>query len=545
MKFIFVTWGVISGIGKGIAAASLGKLLVSAWYTVNAVKLDPYLQTDAGTMSPYEHGETFVTADGFETDLDLWHYERFLNTQLNRNSSVTSGRIFSDIIAAERAGKYLGKTVQVVPHVTNHIKEILRQEAEKYDVTLVEVGWTIGDIEWPHFIEAIRQLRKDLGKEHTLYLHVVPLLYLKTSDELKTKPIQHSVKELTRLGIHPDLILCRTEKHIPEEIKAKIALFCDLDTEEVIEWLDVETIYDVVNKFADQGVTQLIEKKLALGQISPNLTKRNMLLQRIKQPTYEIHIALAGKYAELPDAYLSVIESLKHAGAFCDTKVCIHRLLTEEVTSLEHVADFVHTHNITACLVPGGFGTRWVEGKILVAEWCRTTGMPYLWLCLWLQVAVIEFARHVCWLHDAHSLEFSSESAHPVIAFMPGQSEELAKWGTMRLGNYTARLDPASLVAATYSAYGAHRVHWSQNEPLVTERHRHRYEVNPLYVDTLIQNWLVVSGTDTTTHLVEYIEYRDHPYFIATQAHPEFTSRLEDPHPLFVGLVKAGLSKLL
>lgn len=538
MKFIFITWGVISGIGKWIAAASVGKLLVSAWYKVNAVKLDPYLQTDAGTMSPYEHGETFVTADGFETDLDLGHYERFLNTHLTRNSSVTSGRIFSEIILAERAGKYLGKTVQIIPHVTDHIKHILREEADGYDITLVEVWWTIGDIEGPHFIEAIRQLRKDLGQHNTLYMHVVPLLYLKMSDELKTKPIQHSVKELTRLGIHPDIILCRTEKTMPQDIKEKIALFCDIGKEGVIEGIDVSTIYDVVNKLAEQWVAQVIEKKLELPVLSPDLTKRNTLLSRIKQPKYTVHIAIAWKYAQMHDAYLSVIEATKHAGAYADAKVCIHRFFAEEITSQEQIHNLVKEQHIDGFIVPGGFGQRGIEGKILVAEYCRTTGTPYLGLCLWLQIAVIEFARHVVWLPKANSLEFDTHTSDPVISYMPGQSEELAKWGTMRLGNYTTLLTEWSVAEAIYKSIAPHRIN-SQGE--IIERHRHRFEVNPIFVDLLKKHGLVISWIDQWSKLVEFIEHTNHPFFVATQAHPEFTSRLEDPHPLFVGLINASM----
>ena len=535
MKFVFVTGWVISGIGKGIAAASIGKLLVSAGYKVNAVKLDPYLQTDAGTMSPYEHGETFVTADGFETDLDLGHYERFLNTNLTRNSSVTSGRIFSEIIAAERTGKYLGKTVQVIPHVTNHIKDILRHEAEGYDVTMVEVGGTIGDIEWPHFIEAIRQLRKDLGSENTLYVHVVPLLYLKLNDELKTKPIQHSVKELTRLGIHPDIIICRTDRMIPDEIKEKISLFCDIDLDGVIEGRDVESIYDVVNMLRLQGVEQVIEKKLHLPSVSADLTQWNALLERIKHPTHQVTIAIAGKYAEMPDAYLSVIESCKHAGAHLDTKVQIKRLLAEDVTSREQIDEFVQRHHIQGMIVPGGFGCRGVEGKILVAEYCRSTWLPYLWLCLWLQVAVIACARNSCGLSLANSLEFDTGTPDPVIAYMPGQSEELAKGGTMRLGNYTTKVVSGTTLEKVYASC-PHRL----VEGVLVERHRHRFEVNPTYVAQLEKAGMTISGVDEKTGLVEFIEYTDHPYFIATQAHPEFTSRLEDPHPLFVGLIVAS-----
>jgi CTP synthase len=545
MKYIFVTGGVISGIGKGITAASIGKLLVGCGLRVNAIKLDPYLQVDAGTMSPYEHGETFVTADWFETDLDLGHYERFLDINLTRNSSITTGRIYQDIIAAERRGDFLWKTVQVIPHVTDYIKQLIRSTesplsgihcCSDYDITLVEVGGTIGDIEWPHFIEAIRQMRKQVWIENTLYVHVVPLMYLAVTDELKTKPIQHSVKELTRLGIHPDIIMCRTSHPMNQWVKAKIALFCDVDEEAVIEWADVSTIYDVPNKLLAQWVHTIIQRKLNLPLQTPNLDQRNQQVTRLTQPSNQVIIGIAGKYNELCDAYISVVESLRHAAARLNTKVIIKRLATENITSTEDVAKIVSDEQIQWIVVPWGFGHRGVEGKILVAQYCREHSLPYLWLCLGLQVAVIEYSRHVVWLIHANSLEFVPNCMDAVIAYMPWQSDHIDKWGTMRLGEYHSNLHSSTKIAKLYEEFG--RVNHQWDEWVVTERHRHRYEVNPAYVDQLRQAGLVIAGTDHQTWLVEFIELADHPYFVATQAHPEFTSRLERPHPLFIWLIR-------
>jgi CTP synthase len=541
MKYIFVTGGVISGIGKGIAAASIGKLLVGCGLRVNAIKLDPYLQVDAGTMSPYEHGETFVTADWFETDLDLGHYERFLDINLDRNSSITTGRIYQDIIAAERRGDFLWKTVQVIPHVTNYIKQLIcsheYDEIDQYDITLVEVGGTIWDIEWPHFIEAIRQMRKQVWIENTLYIHVVPLMYLAVTDELKTKPIQHSVKELTRLGIHPDVIMCRTSHPMTQSAKAKIALFCDVDEEAVIEWADVSTIYDVPNKLMQQWVHTIIQRKLNLPLIEPDLSQWNEQVVRLMQPNNQATIGVAGKYNELCDAYISVVESLRHAGARLDTKIVIKWINTEEITNIEQLDQLVVSQKIQWFIVPWWFGHRGVEGKILVAEYCRSHKVPYLWLCLGLQVAVIEFARHVAGMGGAHSTEFVPECDYPVIAYLDGQSDMMDKWGTMRLGNYETILEYGSRSDQLYAEFD--RVSHEYGQDTITERHRHRYEVNPLYVEPLKQAWLQIVGTDRESGLVEFIEVADHPYFVATQAHPEFTSRLERPHPLFVGLIRS------
>lgn len=537
MKYIFVTGGVISGIGKGITAASIGKILVWCGLRVNAIKLDPYLQVDAGTMSPYEHGETFVTADGFETDLDLWHYERFLDVELNFNSSITTGRIYQDIIAAERRGDFLWKTVQVIPHVTDYIKQLIRSRESDYDITIVEIWGTIGDIEGPHFIEAIRQMRKMVGVNNTMYVHVVPLFYLSVTDELKTKPIQHSVKELTRLGIRPDIIMCRTSHTMSDNIRAKIALFCDVDEDAVLEWMDVPSIYDVPNRLLDQWIIDILWRKLKLDLAHVDLTAWNQQVTSLLNPKDNVTIAIAGKYNELCDAYISVVESLRHAGARLDTKVNIEWINTEDITSLDKIDQLVISHNIVWIVVPWGFGNRWVEGKILIAQYCREHKLPYLWLCLGLQVAVIEYARHVASMSGAHSTEFAPDCDYPVIAYVAGQSDMMDKWGTMRLWAYDTIIDPNSQVGQIYAEFARVSHQWGQR--IITERHRHRYEVNPVFVDTLSQAWLNIIWTDLASWLVEYIELSDHPYFVATQAHPEFTSRLERPHPLFVGLIKA------
>jgi len=544
MKYIFVTWWVISGIGKGITAASIGTILKSSGLRINAIKLDPYLQVDAGTMSPYEHGETFVTADWFETDLDLGHYERFLDVQLDHNSSITTGRIYQDIITAERRGDFLWSTVQVVPHVTNYIKQLIRSheltsndQQSAYDITIVEIWGTIGDIEGPHFIEAIRQMRKDIGVGNTMYVHVVPLFYLSVTKELKTKPIQHSVKELTRLGIHPDIIMCRTSHKMSDEIRAKVSLFCDVDEDCVLEWLDVSTIYDVPNRLLDQWIDQIIMRKLKLNTLQPDLDMWNEQVWRMLVPSHEVVIGIAGKYSELCDAYISVVEALRHAGAWLDTKIIIKRINTEELTNVEQVRQTIIDQWIQWMVVPWGFGNRGVAGKILVAQYCREQQLSYLGLCLWLQVAVIEYARHVAWLWWADSTEFAPDCQYPVIAYVAWQSDEIAKWGTMRLGEYHSIIDANSIIGKLYQQ--ASRVSHEYGERVITERHRHRYEVNPLYVETLQQSGLIIAGTDRESWLVEFIELSDHPYFVATQAHPEFTSRLERPHPLFVGLIQS------
>lgn len=527
MKFIFVTWWVISWLWKGIAAASIGKLLKTAWYTVTIIKLDPYLQIDAWTMSPYEHGECFVTDDGFETDLDLWHYERFLNQSINKESSITTGQIYQHIINKERTWDYLWQTVQVIPHVTDEVKFRIKKQAKKYDITIIEVWWTIGDIEWPHFIEAIRQMKKDIWAEHTMYLHLAPLLYLKYSGEMKTKPIQHSVRELTRLGIHPDMLLCRTEYPMTKKIKEKLSLFCDLDDTYIIEVMDAQSIYQVPEMLKKQGVDKLIQERLWITIKPANLTSWNQRARDFLHPKTCITIGMVGKYAEMQDSYLSVLEALKHAWAYHKTKININWILAEEFNQSEKIQALIDQNIIHGLLIPGWFGTRWMEGKIKATQLCRTQHIPFLGLCLWLQMAVVEFARHVCGLEWAHTVEAEPNCSTPIISRMPGQTDAWEKWWTMRLGQYTTKLKKWSRVAALY------------NTLKVNERHRHRFEVNPDYYELLEEHGMVLSGRDTVSQLVEFIELPHHPFFVWTQAHPEFKSRLDTPHPLFVWFVEA------
>jgi len=529
MRFIFVTWWVISWLGKGIAAASIGKLLKNSWNSVNIIKLDPYLQIDAGTMSPYEHGEVFVTEDWFETDLDLGHYERFIDQELTRNSSITTGQIYQHIITKERKGDYLWETVQVIPHVTDEIKKRIMKDAKSYDITICEIGGTIGDIEWPHFIEAIRQMRKDIGFDRTMYVHVAPILYLKYSGEMKTKPIQHSVKELTRLGIHADMLMCRTEHPITKKIKEKISLFCDIDKQYIIEAIDAQSIYQVPELLKNQNVDKLIQKRLWLKVKSAKLKERNQRTRNFLHPKKSVTIGMVGKYAELQDSYLSVIEALKHAWAYHKTKININRILAEEFEKTKKIEAMFDQHLIHGLLIPWGFGTRWMEGKIRAAQLCRERNVPYLWLCLWLQMAVVEFARNVCWLSHAHTVEADIHTSSPVISWMPWQSQEIKKWWSMRLGSYTTILKKWSKVATLY------------NEKKITERHRHRFEVNPDYYELLEEHGMTLCGRDIKTKLVEFIELPHHPFFVCTQAHPEFKSRLDNPHPLFTGFIEACL----
>lgn len=521
MRFIFVTWWVISWLWKWIAAASIGKLLKSAGHSVNIIKLDPYLQVDAGTMSPYEHGEVFVTEDWFETDLDLGHYERFLNQNLDKNSSITTGQIYQHIISNERKWAYLWETVQVIPHVTDEVKRRIFEEADRYDVTILEIGGTIGDIEGPHFIEAARQMRKDVGRDKTMYIHVAPVLYLSYSGEMKTKPIQHSVRELTRLGIQADMLLCRTEHELTVKVREKLALFCDIEENCIIEALDVESIYQVPELFRQQWVDQIVQERLWLTPKPASIDQRNSRTNNFLHPEKTVRIWMVGKYTEVHDAYLSVVEALKHAGAFHKTKIEIQRVWLDELQA----------GKVDWFLIPWWFWTRGMEEKIAAAQVCREQWIPYLGLCLGLQMAVIEFARNVCWLEHAHSVEAQEDWKSPVISRMPGQSEELKKWWTMRLGTYTTLLKEWSLTAKLYG------------KKEIVERHRHRFEVNPDFYELLENDWLVLSWKDKESWLVEFIELEDHPFFVATQAHPEFKSRLDDPHPLFVGFVAACLRK--
>lgn len=534
MKLIFVTWGVISGLGKGITAASIGKLLKACGYKVDIMKMDPYLQIDAGTMSPFIHWETFVTTDGFETDLDLWHYERFINQSMTSKSSVTSGQIYSSVIEKERRGDYLGNNVQVIPHITDEVNNRVKDFAKDTDVTIVEIWGTIWDIEWLHFIEAIRKIKQELGSENVMNVHVVPMIAVSTSGEMKSKAIQHSVIKLRELGIHPDMLVCRSPQPIEQSIKEKISMFTDVHVDCIIENLDQKSIYEVPLAFQAQNVHGLIQKKLFGEQRKPDMQNWEILVNKMVNPQWIVHIALAGKYTNLTDSYMSVIEALQHAWVQFDRHVKVHLLdmcCFEEKWWEEKLAEFIKENDITGFVVPGGFGLRGTEGKINIANYCRTHNIPYLGLCLGLQVAVISFARNVCWLKTANSTEFNEQTPDPVVAIMEDQKQIDKKGGTMRLGLYEAVLKKWSKVAALYG------------QEKIQERHRHRYEVNPAYHEVLERNGMVISWMSPDGNLVEYIELPNHPYYVATQSHPEFNSRLDKPHPLFVGLIEASLKK--
>jgi CTP synthase len=529
-KYVFVTGGVTSSLGKGITAASIGRLLKSRGLSVSILKLDPYINVDPGTMSPYQHGEVFVTDDGAETDLDLGHYERFIDENLTQLSNVTTGRIYQAVIAKERRGDYLGGTVQVIPHITNEIKERIGRVARdtRADVIVVEVGGTVGDIESLPFLEAIRQMRKDVGRDNVLYVHVTLLPALSATGELKTKPTQHSVKELRGIGIQPDVIIARAEGPVADELREKIALFCDVAIEAVIPAPTAETIYEVPLQFHDQGLDALIVRELGLAEQAreADLAGWRELVQLIKRPKPELEVGLVGKYIELPDAYLSVTEALRHAG-WAEGRSIIIRWVDSE--SLSEETYHQRLSGVAGVLVPGGFGHRGIEGKVLAARYARESKVPYLGLCLGLQCGVIEFARDVVGARDANSTEFDLFTDNPVIDFMPDQREMEEKGGTMRLGLYPARLTAGSRAA---EAYG---------EEIVYERHRHRFEVSNRYRDALEGSGMILSGQSPDGRLVEIVELRDHPWFVASQFHPEFRSRPDRPHPLFSGFVRAAV----
>ena len=530
-KYVFVTGGVTSSLGKGITAASIGRLLKSRGLSVSILKLDPYINVDPGTMSPYQHGEVFVTDDGAETDLDLGHYERFIDENLTQSSNVTTGRIYQAVIAKERRGDYLGGTVQVIPHITNEIKERIQQVSRdgRADVVIVEVGGTVGDIESLPFLEAIRQMRKDVGRGNVLYVHVTLLPSLAATGELKTKPTQHSVKELRSIGIQPDVIVARSDLPVGEDLRDKIALFCDVSREAVIPCATVDTIYEVPLLFESFGLGDLVVRELGLtGVAGPaDLTAWTALVERIKRPKPELRIALVGKYIELPDAYLSVTEALRHAGWSEERAISIRWIDSERLT-----ADDVEERlaGVAGVLVPGGFGHRGIEGKVLAARYARERGVPYLGLCLGLQCGVIEFARDVVGERDANSTEFDLFTDAPVIDLMPDQREVEDKGGSMRLGLYPARLTAGTKAAAAYGT------------EVIYERHRHRFEVNNQYRDALESAGMIVSGQSPDGRLVEIVELRDHPWFVASQFHPEFKSRPDRPHPLFRAFVRAAMS---
>ena len=536
MKLIFVTWWVISWLGKWITAASIGRILKSAWYKVTMGKMDPYLQIDAWTMSPYEHGETFVTTDWFETDLDLWHYERFINEELTKYSSTTTGQIYLSVINKERKWEYLWKTVQVIPHVINEVKDRIRKIAEWSDVAIIEIWWTVWDIEWPHFLETMRQFRHELGKDNVLFVHVAPIITVTTSGEMKTKAIQHSIIKLRELWIQADILICRTPNPLEKWIKSKLSMFCDLEEECIIENLD-QNIYELPLSFQQQWLDRLLIKRLFNEDKVSDLSKWGNLVNKLNNPEKEITIWIAWKYTHLDDSYISVVEALKHAWASYSTKINIEWIDTEKFQSEERENDFVNLcnkQNVSWIVVPWWFWDRWIEWMINIASFCMKKDIPYLWLCLWMQVATIAFARSVCNIPQANSWEFTPENQFNVIDIMDEQRNITDKWWTMRLGSYDAILKPNTKIWNLYKESG--QIDLSNN--LVKERHRHRYEVNPKFHSVLSENGLIFSWQSPNWKLVEFIELPDLKYFVATQAHPEFKSRLNRPHPLFLWFVK-------
>jgi CTP synthase len=534
-KYVFVTGGVVSSLGKGILTSSLGAILRARGYRVTAIKIDPYVNVDAGTMRPYEHGEVFVTADGAETDLDIGHYERFLDVDLFRGNNLTTGQVYLSVIQKERRGEYLSQTVQVIPHITDEIKDRIRQVAKEQEaeIVVVEVGGTVGDIESLPFLEAIRQFRFDEGEENTLYLHLTLVPYLSTSEEFKTKPTQHSVATLRGVGIQPDIVVLRSEKEVPEEVRRKVALFTNVRPNHVFSSPNVEHLYEIPLLLEGQGLGKAVERALGLEPVFPNLSFWQDAVAILRHPERTVRIAIAGKYVRMPDAYLSLLEALKHAGIRNRARVEVKWVDAEALENGDLDEAF---RDVQGILVPGGFGVRGIEGKIRAARYARERGVPYLGICLGLQVAVIEFARHVAGLEKANSTEFDPYTPHPVIDLMPEQIEVEGLGGTMRLGDWPMRIRPGTLL---------HRLYGREE---VMERHRHRYEVNPAYVEALERAGLVVSGVTPGMKgrgegLVEAVELRDHPFFLGLQSHPEFKSRPMRPSPPFVGFVAAALNR--
>jgi CTP synthase len=536
-KFIFVTGGVLSSLGKGLASAAIGALLESRGLTVTLQKLDPYINVDPGTMNPFQHGEVFVTDDGAETDLDLGHYERFTHAKLGKDNNFTTGKIYHSVITKERRGDYLGGTVQVIPHITDEIKRCIKLAADGADVVIVEIGGTIGDIEALPFQEAIRQFRADVGRENSLYIHLTLVPYIGTAGEVKTKPTQHSVKELRSIGIQPDIILCRTDRFLSKEIKAKIGLFCNVEVDAVVTAKDVDCIYEVPLVFRQEGLDDKIVEKLNIWTRSPQLDDWEQMVKKFKEPKHEVTIAIVGKYVDLTESYKSLNEALYHGGIANDCKVQL------SFVDSEKIEDGTCSHVLTGAdgiLVPGGFGTRGIEGKICSARYARENEIPYFGICLGMQVAVIEFARHVAGMDNANSSEFDENTPHPVIYLMLEWYDEKTqtvqqrtagsdKGATMRLGAYPCQLEDNTLA---YSAYGADNI---------SERHRHRYEFNNAFKDQLVESGMVISGTSPDGELVEIVEIKDHPWFLGCQFHPEFKSRPMQPHPLFREFIRAAL----
>lgn len=532
-KYIFVTGGVVSSLGKGITAASLGRLLKSRGYRVTIQKFDPYINIDPGTMSPYQHGEVFVTDDGAETDLDLGHYERFIDINLSKNSNTTTGKIYQSVINKERRGDYLGGTVQVIPHITNEIKERVFRvgQQDNADFVITEIGGTVGDIESLPFLEAIRQVKKDVGKNDVLYIHVTLVPYISAAGELKTKPTQHSVKELRSIGISPDILVCRSEKPISKEMREKMAMFCDVDPDAVIQNLTARSIYEVPMLMEEQGLDTIVLRKLAMEDKPKDMQGWHDMVARIlKKYNKKVTIAVVGKYVALQDAYISITESLRHAAVANEAELDIHWVNAEEIEADDTDMDKVMA-GVDGILVPGGFGNRGIEGKIKAIQYAREHKIPFFGICLGMQCAVIEFARHVCGMADANSSEFNPNSAHPVIDLMPEQIDVEDLGGTMRLGLYPCKVYPDTLTSKAYNA------------ELIYERHRHRYEFNNAFREEIVGKGLVLGGTLPNGRLVEIVELpeSEHPWFLGAQFHPEFKSRPTNPHPLFRDFVGAAV----
>ena len=525
-KYIFVTGGVVSSLGKGIAAASLGRLLVERGFRVTMMKLDPYLNVDPGTMSPFQHGEVFVTDDGAETDLDLGHYERFLDRPLSQANNITTGRIYSNVITKERRGEYLGSTVQVIPHITDEIKNAVKRIAPGNDVVLVEIGGTVGDIESLPFLEAIRQFRREVGKENAIFVHLTLVPYIAAAGEVKTKPTQHSVRELMEIGIQPDFLICRSEKPLQDDVKRKIGLFCNVDFGAVIESPDVPTIYEIPLAFEQQGFAERVMERLRLTAPTPDLSAWRSMVQRVIHPRERVRICVVGKYTDYIDSYKSVQEALIHGGIANDVGVELAWTSSDNFTSPEKAREILSQYH--GLLVPGGFGVRGVDGMIEAIRAAREMQLPFFGICLGMQVAIIEFSRHVLGLDDSHSSEFAPECSNPVVSLMDSQREVTDKGGTMRLGAYPCRLQRGSRAAEIYG------------QPEVSERHRHRYEVSNRYREKFIEHGLRLSGLSPDETLVEMIELPSHPWFIGCQFHPELQSRPLRPHPLFAGFIAAA-----
>ncbi|MDO4633063.1 MAG: CTP synthase [Eubacteriales bacterium] len=528
VKYVFVTGGVVSGLGKGITAASLGRLLKARGYHVTMQKFDPYINVDPGTMNPIQHGEVFVTEDGTETDLDLGHYERFINENLNHNSNVTTGKIYWSVLNKERHGDYGGGTVQVIPHITNEIKDHFyrAEDPEEETISIIEIGGTVGDIESQPFLEAIRQFQSEVGRENAIMIEVTLIPYLKASGEMKTKPTQMSVKSLQAMGIWPDILVCRSEYPVDDPMKEKIALFCNVPKEHVLENLDAKSLYEVPLMMEKEHLAAAVCECLHLPCPEPDLREWTQMVEAFHHPKQEVQIAIVGKYVALHDAYLSVVEALKHGGIPNRCSVNIRWIDAEKLTP-ETVEQYLH--DVDGILVPGGFGIRGTEGKILAAEYARKGKIPYLGICLGMQLAIIEFARNVCGLKGASSSELNPETPYPVIHILPDKENLENLGGTLRLGAYPCVLEENTLALELYQTRE------------ISERHRHRYEVNNEYRRILSEHGMVLSGLSPDGRIVEMMEYRDHPYFIATQAHPEFKSRPDQPHPLFTGLIQAAL----